>query len=83
MNLHVGSEFAVLDLVRLVFTLQRVQKFIVKLFGCDSLHGQMEIRFVSFQAVIQRKLADTQDLQFLVQDAFTPTFPVVLKDTEI
>lgn len=83
MDLHIGPEFPVLDLIRLVFAPQSVQEFIVKLLGGDSLHGQVKIRFVSFQPMVQRELTNAKDLQLLIQNAFTPPLPFVFEETEI
>lgn len=83
MHLHVSPEFPIPNLLGLVFDPQRVQEFIVQLLGRHSLHVIVKVRLVALQSMVQCELADTQNLQLLVQNTFAPTFSFVFKKAQV
>lgn len=43
----------------------------------------MKVGFGSLEAMVERKLADTEYLQFVIMNAFAPPLPFAFKQTEV
>lgn len=61
---------------------QLFQQRIIEIHGVRSLHRQMKIGFIAAQSMIQCELADTQDFQLQIFNAFLPSLTgFVIKQT--
>ena len=72
-HLHVATEKAILDFVLLMLLLHLGQEVVVKGLGRVPGHGEVEIWLVALQGVVQRELADAQNFQIEILDAFHPS----------